>query len=400
MLSLLAAAACVQHCIITSDAFSPSHVIQHNIITSPRTATTALNVKRRGRLANNVSLNKQGEISKVMTKKEKLNLGNAKMRKSSSSKKGKGDDGAATISPMLAEWASSSDTAVAPSPASSTVSSASSSSANVFVPFATEDDDDNATKKKKKSKSSDKEARRSARQELTAIQSAEIDANLEAIEEMIQTTNCDVNELLSYIQKLVDVGDSSTNNQMLMPALKSIVSARPVNSNTQPAYRLAWVGSDSAICHIGTSLHKVPLARLQEMYLLLGYNRWELLEVIRILGPFPNVRNTLKGDVKLEKMQSLGGKREGVRMSIAYNSMIDGTGKEILAGKEDNVKNVSVDVWFANEKAIVCTIPVDEEDSDGNEAMIDPLLIGNGSNVMFFVAEENLEEELEKLRAA
>lgn len=134
--------------------------------------------------------------------------------------------------------------------------------------------------------------------------------------------------------------------------------------------------------------------------------------MIRILGPFPNVRNTLKGDVKLEKKRggfggggvvgaaavNSGTGREGVRLTIAYNSMIDGTGKEILAGKADNVKYVMLDVWFANEKAIVCTVVPSVDDDDGEGG--DPLMSGNGEKVLLFVAEENLEEELEKLRAA
>ena len=135
-------------------------------------------------------------------------------------------------------------------------------------------------------------------------------------------------------------------------------------------------------------IHEQLQARLQEMYLLLGYNRWELLEVIRILGPFPNVRNTLKGDVKLSK---LSGEREGVRTNISYTSMIDGTGKEILAGEEVNVKNVEVDVWFANDEALVCTVP--------SEVRSEPFAI-DGANILYFVKEENLDEELEKLRAA
>ena len=81
-------------------------------------------------------------------------------------------------------------------------------------------------------------------------------------------------------------------------------------------------------------------------------------------------------------------------MQIAYTSMVDGTGKEILAGKADNIKYVDLDVWFANEKVIVATIPPGEE---GYEQ--DPLK-GDGSNVLFFVVEENLDEQLEKLRAA
>lgn len=126
------------------------------------------------------------------------------------------------------------------------------------------------------------------------------------------------------------------------------------------------------------------------------------------------MRNTLRGEVKVAKRKGTGfasgengggvgvsldsAGREAIRMTIAYNSMIDGTGKEILAGKQDNVKYVMLDVWFANEKAIVCTIvPTEEEEG---EAMSDPLTSRSGEKVLLFVAEENLEEELEKLRAA
>ena len=225
---------------------------------------------------------------------------------------------------------------------------------------------------------------------------------------MISTTNCNVPNLISKITSLVDLRTSFTNNnQVLLPTLKSITSTKPSftssssadDNDKQPSYRLAWVGSDKAICHIGTSLHKVPLARLQEMYLLLGYNKWELLEVIRILGPFPNIRNTLKGGLKLKKKngKSSNHHRECVRMEIAYNSMVDGTGKEILAGKDDNVKYVTLDVWFATDKALVCTTVPDDDDDDEEEE--DPLS-GDGSNMLLFLVEDDLDEALEKLRAA
>ena len=64
-----------------------------------------------------------------------------------------------------------------------------------------------------------------------------------------------------------------------------------------------------------------------------------------------------------------------------------------MAGKEDNVKRVELDVWFANEKALVCTVP--DEEGDG-----DPLSGGDGSNLLLFLKEEDLDESLEKLRAA
>ena len=58
-----------------------------------------------------------------------------------------------------------------------------------------------------------------------------------------------------------------------------------------------------------------------------------------------------------------------------------------------------MDIWFANEKVIVATVPPPsgEENGDGGYYEEDPLK-GDGSNVLFFVEEENLDEQLEKLR--
>lgn len=369
--------------VVTTHAFN----IFSPQLLSHRPTTALFGGKRRGRLTNNVSLDEDGNVARIMTKREKQKLGSSKMKKKNASSS---SSSSATISPLLAEWAKDADNS---SSASSTATV--STSATTFIPF--DNDDDNETTDKKKRKAN-KRAQRAA---LTAIQTQQIDTLLEQINDMLQTTNLDRVELVSLIKSLVTIGSSSSNNndQVLLPTLKSIVSTRPTGKDEKlPSYRLAWVGSDNVICHIGTSLHKVPLARLQEVFVTLGYNRWELYEVIRIIGPFPNVRNTLKGDVKLCKLSSSSESREGVRMEISYMSMIDGTGKEILAGKEDNIKYVNLDVWFANEKVIVCTVPNEKENDDRGDGE-DPFT-GDGSNVLFFVGEENLDESLEKLRAA
>lgn len=366
----------------TSHAFSPASTQHHRPLRklNSQSASTALYGvnKRAGRLTNNVSLDDEGKVRGVLSNKQKQKLGNKKGKKK--------QNGEASISPLLAEWAKDDgDTSVK--------TSSSPPSSSVYASF----NEEKGTKGKNKKRNKKGDKRSTMLGALTIEQTAQMDDLLGQITEMLTTTNCNVSELVASIASLVELNSSFSNDATLMPTLKSITSVRPTNleGDKQPSYRLAWVGSDNAICHVGTSLHKVPLARLQEMYLLLGYNRWELLEVIRILGPFPNVRNTLKGDLKLKKLN--GPEREGVRMEIDYRSMIDGTGKEILAGKEDNVKNVNMNVWFASEKALVCTVP--NSDDDEGETSSDPLG-GNGEKILFFVAEENLEEELEKLRAA
>lgn len=144
-------------------------------------------------------------------------------------------------------------------------------------------------------------------------------------------------------------------------------------------YRLAWVGSDDAICHLGTGLHKVPLARLQELFLTVGRNRLTCLEVVRIIGPFPNVKNTLIGTPSLK----------GDDLKICYTSMIDGTGKEILAGKEENKRIVDLKVLFGSRDALLCRVP-GEEDAFRDE----------GKDLLVFVRENDLDTKLETLRVA
>lgn len=389
---------------------SQQQIIHHQQHTSSSSSsssisTTTLHAKRRGKLINNVSLDDDGNV-KLISNKQKQKLGSSKSKRNNK---------AVSISPLLAEWATEGDDDSTASSSSSSSSSAEKSFDNtaalsksdIFVPFDDNDDDSSSSNNKKKRKGSKKnrksnvDDRTGTGTKLSSTQLASMNSILDDINEMVEKTNCDVSDIVNQITSLVDLGSTfGSNNQILLPTLKSILSYRPNpkdESDTQPSYRLAWVGSDDAICHIGTSLHKVPLARLQEMYLLLGYNnRWELLEVIRILGPFPNVRNTLKGEVTVKKNNT--SQREGVRMEIAYQSMIDGTGKEILAGKDDNVKRVKLDVWFANEQALVCTtVPEDGDESEGGNGG-DPLS-GDGSNILLFVKEEDLDGNLEKLRA-
>ena len=74
------------------------------------------------------------------------------------------------------------------------------------------------------------------------------------------------------------------------------------------------------------------------------------------------------------------------------NSMIDGTGKEILAGKEDNIRKIPLKVYFADQNAIVAVVPP----SDGGDR--DDPLGDNGKNLIVFVREDDLDEKLEALR--
>ena len=156
-------------------------------------------------------------------------------------------------------------------------------------------------------------------------------------------------------------------------------------------YRLAWVGSDDAICHIGTGLHKVPLARMQEVFLnCIGKNRLEILEVISLFGPFPNIKNTLLGTTKM--INTSNNDNSSCMMQIAMDSMIDGTGKEFLAGTEDNIRIVDLQVAFCDERVIVAVVP---NDNDNDNPLDD-----DGKRVLVFTKEKDLDEKLDELRVS
>ena len=253
------------------------------VVAAPASAggTALRGRKRRGGLADDLSLDlDDGPVAAAPPAPTK-----ARRRPKASRGGGGGDD--AAISPLLAAWAREEESAIAPPVGERqgrAAATAADADADAYAPFSPE------KKRRKGGRGRDRSGPREARSALAAAQAAQEDGLLDEIAGMVNVTNCDVRMLVSRIAALADLPASVTNDRVLLPTLKSLLSVRPDESKgkRRPAYRLAWVGSDAAICHVGTSLHKVPLARLQEMYLLLGYGKWELLEVIRILGPFPN----------------------------------------------------------------------------------------------------------------
>ena len=351
--------------------------------TRTTTTTTVLHGRktRRGVLGNNVDIDGDGNVKLISNKMKQNKLGSVKNKKSTSSSNNAEEVG---ISPLLAEWGATAE------------SSSSQRRTN-------DDDNENV--------------------EIDIIHQGDNSRHVQIMQQLLQsidttittTTNFNVPKLVSDIVSLTKLGSTtstSSNDRVLLPKLKSLLS------KDTTSYRLAWVGSDDAICHIGTSLHKVPLARLQEVYLSLGGGgsvvgttkyKWELLEVIRILGPFPNVRNTLRGNVvgltKKKQMNDGEDNTERVQLEIAYSSMIDGTGREIIKST-DGPRKVDLDVWFANDKAIVCTVPSSllsgksSGNSGSNDDDDDVNPFGNGSNILYFVAENDLDGALNRLRAS
>jgi hypothetical protein len=236
-------------------------------------------------------------------------------------------------------------------------------------------------------------------------------------------------DILTIVQELLTMSSSLSWKQLFGGSSK-----RRYN------YRLAWVGSDETITYIGTGLHRVPLARLQEVFFsALGNNnnsyRIELLEVIRLLGPFPNVKNVLQGTIQMSnnnnnkrnnnnnnnsnkhkmmtKQQQQHDTAEAAAttttspplLQIVMDRMVDGTGKEISAGTMDNIRRVTLQVELMSEQVLIMVVPrsIGRNDGNSNSEVIqrrnDPME-DNGKHVLVFVKEDNLEGKLNSLRVS
>jgi hypothetical protein len=327
----------------------------------PTGPSFALHAKaRRGRLGSIVDA--QDLLESKPSKRQKTTTPTKPSPKQPSAKKAN-----TNVSPDLAAWAAS------------TTSPADASTSTTVSPEAGVDGESSATLPdptvNQKSRRREKQSTRTLQEE---ARDAAVKAAVQQINQALER-KAGIPEILERTRELCNL--ESTN-------LRTLTAGA-----ARQDYRLAWVGSDDAVCHIGTGLHKVPLARLQEVYLSLpGRNRVEMLEVIRILGPFPNVKNTLQG---LSKLEGSVADNTATAWTISWDSMIDGTGKEVLAGKTENTRTAPLHVLFSDVNAIVAVVPLS---AGGSPA--DVWTETNAANILVFIREDNLDDQLELLRVA
>jgi len=325
----------------------------------------------------------------ISRKSNKIKNKKAQQSSSSSSVAASSSSSSKSISPAISQWAasvsSSSDSLSSSTKKDKILSNDDDDDASIYEYSAFEQKESSSSNNSKggsKGSSSSRRERQSARKASEAILMKQTQNILDELEEEFTIEkNRDLEKILSLTQKLISQKDLQKNE------IQSLIKAKEFYG-----YKLVWAGSDEAICHIGTGLHKVPLARLQEVFLNIGNKaKIEMYEVIRILGPFPNVKNTLLGDVSImSKNKKRNNNNNNEKMlDIQFNSMIDGTGKEILAGTSENIRNVDLSVLYASEQIVICKVP----DSDDDEEEKD-----DGSNLLIFFQEVDVEAELELLR--
>jgi len=279
-----------------------------------------------------------------------------------------------SISPALAQWMET------------TEGQKENTSADVMIVDSIDDDGKKVKKKVKRQRPQSKQLRRQS-QRGNDVRQIKIDSTLDCLQKILEEKSGNVRDILNIVQELLLIDDQLSLSQ---PSKKSNDLRQLLMSKERIDYRLSWVGGDDAICHIGTGLHKVPLARMQEVFLnCIGSNRIEILEVISLLGPFPNVKNILQGTTKM-----INDKGSNADVQIVMDKMFDGTGKEILAGTDDNIRRVDLQIAFCDERVIVAVVPPEGKNKDNT---INPL-DNDGKRVLLFVKENKLDEKLDALR--
>lgn len=140
--------------------------------------------------------------------------------------------------------------------------------------------------------------------------------------------------LESIKQEQRDLAAISAQVRGLAAALSS--APAPSFARLQGDWKLAFVSSEQGFSLIGTGLHKVFGTRMEELFVTFSGRRKarliETTEVLRVIGPFPNVKNVLSGSIAFGKeagggAAAIAAETGASLLTLTYGSMIDGTGK-------------------------------------------------------------------------
>jgi hypothetical protein len=151
------------------------------------------------------------------------------------------------------------------------------------------------------------------------------------------------------------------------------------------SWKLTFVSSSDALRVVGSGLHNVPLTKMEDLFITFrgpgpknksAPSLVETAEILRVIGPFPNVRNTLAGSF------SFTGDRDEA-LTLKYDKMVDGNGGVIKASDGSDQRTVRFNGGYVNNKCLVLT---------AQSTNIDP------RHVLVLTRESDMEGELKKLR--
>jgi len=203
----------------------------------------------------------KGSLRKNLDIESLDDIPNTKGQRIKPSKKGKGKSKpsktAGVVSPSLAQWAASNK-------------SSPLDQKEEVLEMVSEDQVDSVaeyasfkkTKKGKKQNISERRTRQAQRQKEENQMRQKTQNIISDLEELLDVDSTrDIGSILGKIGALTDLNHGKEDN--VISSMKTLCAGQKRRD-----YTMIWAGSDDAICHLGTGLHKVPLARLQVRYFL------------------------------------------------------------------------------------------------------------------------------------
>lgn len=138
-------------------------------------------------------------------------------------------------------------------------------------------------------------------------------------------------------------------------------------------YQLVFVTSDEALCAVGSGLHKVFATKMEDLFISFGPKYMqaesgafglETAEILRVFGPFPNIRNTFAGDFACG---------DGGSVVLSYDTMVNGLSQKIKAPDGKDTRRMKGRIPYANSAGLIY-IP-NEAQGEGGEVDNAPLLV-------------------------
>jgi len=128
-------------------------------------------------------------------------------------------------------------------------------------------------------------------------------------------------------------------------------------------WKLVFVNTADALDEFGTGLGKLPGTSIVDLFVSLDKSgAATVTEVCRVLGPFPNLRNELRGSWKYAENSAVAGFKGSVPvaqegLTVSYVSMVDGRDRMTDSSTGFKLKSVTLDVRFADDVVLVATLP-------------------------------------------
>lgn len=112
-------------------------------------------------------------------------------------------------------------------------------------------------------------------------------------------------------------------------------------------WKLVFVDSAEAIHQVGSGLGKLPGSSIEDLFASLdAKGTVKIQEIVRVVGPFPNVRNELSGawEYKEKAAGFTGDSVSAPRLECVYTEMVDGRNKKTTVDQGFKQKSVQLDV--------------------------------------------------------